>query len=255
MENPVISEIISFIQGELDAEPIYIQEHGYGHIICPNLSFDIFITEDLFIEVPETDKRYIMLSAGQLEQQSEKIKNRLKVLAGQARKVHARNTVVARVDKGQGMSFQEEHHLQVALPGKYRYGLFHEGELVSLAIFSAGRKMRDKAEGYRSFELLRFCHKSDYLIIGGLSKLIRRFITEFQPGDIMTYVDKDWSQDSSLKTIGFEEAGVREGGKYWISDNQQFQIGSLAELKVVEGQYPEGYLTQNTGSIKLVLAV
>ncbi|ULT28536.1 hypothetical protein KUH03_19615 [Sphingobacterium sp. E70] len=87
--------------------------------------------------------------------------------------------------------FLVEHHLQTALPGKYRYGLYEQGELVSIAVFSGGRRMNDKNEEYRSFELLRFCNKSGYNVIGGLSKLITAFAKDFHPGDIMTYTDRD----------------------------------------------------------------
>src|SRR5690606_35340701 len=53
--------------------------------------------------------------------------NRIAVLSGQSRRLYARDTVAARIDKLTALSIQEEHHLQVPLPGKYRFGLFHHG--------------------------------------------------------------------------------------------------------------------------------
>lgn len=255
MENPATNKLLGYIQQELDPDAHQEELEHYSKLICPSLSFDIYVYKR-FMEIPSTSmKKYILISLGQLEQEDSKIQHRLKVLAGKAKKLHARSTVVARLDKNQSMSFLEEHHLQVPLPGKYRYGLFYEGELVSLAVFSGGRRMKDKPEDYRSFELLRFCHKSDQLIIGGLSKLIQAFIKDFHPGDIMTYVDKDWSQDSSLKTIGFQEMGSREGARFWIAEQQQHLIESEEQLLEMAENHPNGYLSQNSGSIKLVLAV
>src|SRR5690606_11839045 len=94
----------------------------------------IHIDEDLWITYPDL------------------LVNRIAALAGKAQRIHARNTVVARIEKPVAMAFQQEHHLQVALPGKYRYGLFQDGELVAAAVFSGGRRMDNKPEDYRSFE-------------------------------------------------------------------------------------------------------
>src|SRR5690606_26961847 len=135
-----------------------------------------------------TDTRPFHIDQDQILKNASKICFRLYALLGGGKVVYGRQTAAARLEQKAALAFLEEHHLQVALPGKYRYGLFHAGELVSVAVFSGGRRMRDKADGYRSFELLRFCHKSGYRVVGGLSKLLKAFITDFQPGDIMTYV-------------------------------------------------------------------
>ena len=187
--------------------------------------------------------------------------NRIAALAGQAKRVHARDTVAARIDKPVAMAFQQEHHLQVALPGKYRYGLFHEGELVAVAIFSGGRKMDGKPEGYRSYELLRFCHKQGAQVIGGFSKLLDCFQQDFNPGDIMTYADKDWSDGSSYRKTGFSIVGETEPQQFWVDSGtmKRYYNGTLpAELieKAPQDLEKLGYVpVYNNGSIKLVKAI
>jgi len=177
---------------------------------------------------------------------SEKLLARIEGVFGFGSRIYARDTVVARVDKKVAMEFQEEHHLQLALPGKYRYGLYHQGELVSIAVFSGGRKMNDTPLDYRSFELIRFCHKGSDIVIGGLSKLIKAFRKDFKPGDIMTYADLDWCQDSSLEKIGFipiqktppqlilVREGIRVFGKNIVANDQKSE-----------------YWVENNGSLKL----
>lgn len=173
-----------------------------------------------------------------------KIINRLKGMLGLGPKIYARNTVVARVDKRIAMEFQEEHHLQVPLPGKYRYGLYHQGELVSLAVFSGGRRMDNKPSDYRSFELLRFCHKGAYTVIGGVSKLIHQFVADFQPADIMTYADLDWCQQSSLEKIGFRPIEVKGPQTFYIENGHRQYTAEGSD---------GGYAVQNSGSLKLKL--
>jgi len=223
---------------------------------APELGFKILMDEGQAKDpILDQGKKTVYLNVHQFVAQQDKVINRLKVMAGMAKKIYARDTVLARVDKKVSLEFQEEHHLQIPLPGKYRYGLFHQGELVSLAVFSGGRKMLDKPSDYRSFELLRFCHKADFLVLGGISKLLKGFIADFKPGDIMTYCDKDWSQDSSLAVIGFRKIAEKPAQQFWISGGKQFPIDDLEKLEQFKLAYPDGYLFSNSGSIKLVYTV
>lgn len=186
--------------------------------------------------------------------------NRLAALSGQARRIHARNTVVARIDKPVAIAFQQEHHLQVALPGKYRYGLFHAGELVAVAVFSGGRRMDGKSEDYRSYELLRFCNKQGLLVVGGLSKLLDAFVQEFTPGDIMTYADKDWSDGGSYRKTGFKIIGETAPQAFWVDTRtmkRYYEAALPLDIagKSISEREKAGYRqVYNGGSIKLVKA-
>lgn len=195
--------------------------------------------------VENVSRAIIHLDIDLLQHSPIKILNRLKGLHGLGSRLYARKTVVARIDKKVALNFQEEHHLQLAIPGKYRYGLFYEGDLVSIAIFSGGRHMRDQEESYRSFELLRFCHKTDSLVVGGLSKLIKAFVTDFDVQDIMTYADLDWTQDSSLSTLGFEVISVLQPQEFYVVNGVRKQV-----LSDLDKDY---YKVKNSGSLKLKL--
>ncbi len=220
-----------------------------------SLSDDIPIVElkNLFIYIypPHTIRQpnvagfqTIHLDVDVLLSDRHKVIDRIKGLLGVGTKIYARDTVVARVEKRIAIAFQEEHHMQVALPGKYRYGLYHQGELVSVAVFSGGRRMVAEREGYRSYELLRFCHKDAYTVVGGISKLIHRFVSDFHPDDIMTYADLDWCQQSSLERIGFQPIAITEPQIFYIEDGRRHYRK--------EGKEGE-YTIQNSGSLKLKL--
>ena len=127
----------------------------------------------------ELDKKTIHLDIDLLHNSYEKVLQRVRGLLGKGRRIYARETVVARIDKKVALDFLQEYHLNIPMKGKYRYGLFYQGELVSVAVFGGGRIMRQISADYRSFELIRFCHKADYLVIGGISKLIKSFSKDF----------------------------------------------------------------------------
>lgn len=203
--------------------------------------------------LPNALNRTIHIDYDQVVSDVDKLCARLASLYGNGQVVYARKTVVARIDKRVSINFLDEHHLQMAIPGKYRYGLFQDGELLSVAIFSGGRRMRDQHEGYRSFELIRFCHKSNFRVVGGLSKLLKSFIKDFQPNDIMTYVDRDWSQDSNLATLGFKEVGEIAPQCYLIVNGLRQTSSTPAPADTPLRHAHESYSVCNSGSTKLVL--
>lgn len=184
------------------------------------------------------------------------ILKRILAIALHQKKAYARNTVVARVDKKNTILFLEENHLQGAMPGKYRYGLFLDGELISLAVFSGGRKMPElNIENYRSFELIRFCNKLGYNVVGGISKLLKAFVSDFQPNDIMTYTDKDWSQESTLEKIGFVKKSEIPPLKFWVNGTTRTLIKDEIQYAALQKEFPNGYLKENLGSLKLIQSI
>jgi|SRR5690606_11462142 len=219
----------------------------------PEFTLFIYTAQHIITRLPNPTKKTYHIDIDQVVSANEKITARLLALLENGQTVYARTTVAARIDKKVSIDFQQDHHLQSAIPGKYRYGLFHKGELVSIAVFSGGRRMRDKPDDYRSFELIRFCHKSKIRVVGGLSKLIRAFIKDFKPGDIMSYVDRDWTHASSLNTIGFTERGRTAPHEFWINEGFRHPVQNELVLAELKKMYPEGYLIQNSGSSKLVL--
>ncbi|WP_257669449.1 hypothetical protein [Parapedobacter tibetensis] len=222
----------------------------------------VYYLSDAKKRIPvESDVRCIHIDEDVWITQPDLLLNRIAALAGQAQRVHARDTVAARIDKSMAMAFQQDHHLQVALPGKYRYGLFHEGELVSIAVFSGGRRMDNQPAEYRSYELLRFCHKQGIQVVGGFSKLLDAFQQEFNPGDIMTYADKDWSDGSSYRKTGFTIVGEIPPQLFWIetSTMKRYYDGAMPSdmmEKSPQDRERAGYVPIcNSGSLKLVKVI
>lgn len=223
-----------------------VEEHRlYYWVQIENAVLILYLPNTFRMETDQSNL-HIHIDYDQIMSAESKIINRLRGLLGLGIRIYGRTTVVARIDKRIALEFQEEHHLQGSLPGKYRYGLFYKGELVSLAVFGGARLMRQEGPDHRSFELLRFCHKADILVVGGLSKLIKAFVKDFNPQDIMTYVDRDWAQDgSSLLTIGFNVINKLPPQRFGIVDG--LRIYPIPEGLTVN------YFVENKGSLKLKL--
>lgn len=163
-------------------------------------------------------------------------------------KIFARKCDVKKVEKADAEIFFNQHHLLGATGSAYNLGLFYEGELVALASFSKGRKMNRLAAHERSFELIRFCNKTGLTVTGGLSRLLKSFFELKEAGDIMTYVDKQFSDGQSFMKAGFTLHSEKVA--------QQFLIHRKTFVrKLYQGEKYDVlkfYLSENAGSIKMV---
>lgn len=121
---------------------------------------------------------------------------------------HARKARLIEVDARQASAFFNTFHLQGFVKAKYYYGLTIFDELVSLAAFSDLRNMKAKGADYTSAELVRFASKKGATITGGLSKLIKHFLTIKKPNDLMSYADRDWSLGKGYERLGFELTAI-----------------------------------------------
>jgi hypothetical protein len=165
-------------------------------------------------------------------------------------RIFARSCAVQKIDKATAREFLDNYHLMHSTQSASNYGLFYKEELIAVASFSKGRKMDRLAEDQQSFELIRFCCKDGITVTGGLTKLVKNFCREKKAGDVMTYVDKQFSNGSAFVTAGFKNYGETEPN-YFLIDKATFERTPLKN-KDESFDTEKFYLTQNSGSIKLV---
>lgn len=137
---------------------------------------------------------------------------------------YARNCKVMRIEKAEAQEFLEKNHSYGDAACKYRYGLYlmrhtgHltdtnqddrseaslKGKLIAVATFSNARKWIKDGKEIRSFEWTRYASLPDMRINGGMGKLLKAFIKDAEPDDIMSYADLEWSEGNVYKLLGFE---------------------------------------------------
>ena len=81
---------------------------------------------------------------------------------------------------------------------------------MAVATFSNARKWTKGDKVIRSYEWTRYASLPDVRLSGGMGKLLKAFIQEVRPDDIMTYADLEWSQGKVYKRLGFVLEGVKE---------------------------------------------
>lgn len=161
-----------------------------------------FLTNKAVSKMPHLPYRFYFIEA-LWYQRLEASQSRLCSILGITQRIHARQCGIARVSKPVAQQFVNTNHTMGYANCYYHFGLFLKEELVAIACFSKGRQMRRLEEGKKSYELIRFCSKNDFTVVGGLSKLIRHFENFQSPGDIMTYVDISWGEPHAYYALGF----------------------------------------------------
>ena len=169
-----------------------------------------------------------------------KIESKIKSLLGITQKIHGRETRLIKLNNKQLISFLDTNHLHTPIKGKYKYGLQFKDKLVAVMSFSNSRLVNRAGVDYNSFELLRFCNKLDYTVVGGFSKLLKHFISLHHPDDIMTYVDADWSRGTYMHSFGFIREEFKPPLEFWYNQ------------KTGEREYPHRVLKMHEKSMELL---
>lgn len=141
--------------------------------------------------------------------------------------IFARKCKLQRMSPIQVKSFINSNHLQGDARGaEYCYGLLYEGELISTMTFGKPRYNKNY-----EWELLRLCTKKGYRVIGGASKMFKKFIEDVQPKSIISYCDRAKFTGTVYTQIGMAlhhispPAKVWSKGKEYITDNLLRQRG------------------------------
>ena len=154
------------------------------------------------------------------------LRNRLLAHMRQHVQVYARNCEVRRIEKKEAAAFLAEHHSYGNASCRYHYGMFlkrhtghnadggvgwpEPGTLVAVAQFSNARKWLKGNKEIRSYEWTRYASLSGVRISGGMGRMLKTFIEDVKPDDIMSYADLEWSWGDAYSQLGFSLEGQKE---------------------------------------------
>ncbi|HMS91487.1 MAG TPA: hypothetical protein PKC87_04665 [Candidatus Absconditabacterales bacterium] len=159
--------------------------------------------------------------------------NILNILGKTPNKVYARNTVVKEITNSEATRFCIDNHLQGSSISKYRIGLFHKGVLVSVMTFSKLRESVRMKHKEGSYELVRFCNKKDYTVIGGASKLFSYFVHKYSPMYVISYANRDWSLGNLYYKLGMEFKGFTPPGYWYVKSKHKFSRVMFQKHKLI----------------------
>ena len=155
-----------------------------------------------------------------------------------SKKIFARKCEVKEIkDNKLVRDFLEKNHIQGFVGSSIKLGLFYNNELVSLMTFGNLRKCLGQISKNGSYELLRFCNKLNHIVIGGASRLFKRFITENEVDEVISYSDNSRSIGNIYNKIGFYLLSESIPNYYWIVDNERKNRFNFRKDKLIKAGY------------------
>lgn len=154
-------------------------------------------------------------------------------------RIYARECEIIEVNAHERAMFLNENHIQGNAQSKWNYGLSYNGELVSLMTFGHPRVNLGGKKKDGSYELVRFCNKLNYNVVGGASKLFKHFIDVIHPTDIVSYSDKRWSKGNLYVVLGFEHDHDSPPNYFYVNGLVRLnRFGFRKSMLVNEGYDP-----------------
>lgn len=141
--------------------------------------------------------------------------------------VYARNCSVRRIDKISADAFLSRYHRLGTTGGRYRYGLFVNrttgagekqlpaGTLVAVSVFSNARRWNKGDVKVSSYEWIRYASPDGIRVVGGMSRMLKTFIGDVNPDDVMSYADENYPDHGMVyQQLGFVKESVVEKDGY-----------------------------------------
>jgi hypothetical protein len=158
------------------------------------------------------------------------VKSRLKNILGiTSSKIYARKCEVREVPTKEKTKFLNDNHIQGTVGSKVNLGLYYDNVLVSIMTFGK-RPILNKSE----YEMLRFCNKLNTNVVGGASRLLKYFIKNFQPNEIISYADRRWSMGNMYEKLGFEFIENTEPNWFIINGKNREHRVKYQKHKLIE---------------------
>jgi len=161
-------------------------------------------------------------------------------------KVYARKCSTVVVTPTQAKEFLNTHHIQGYGTGASVYiGLEHKDSLQAVMCFK-------KTIG-NIYDLTRFCTVQGITVVGGASKLLKYFITNYTPTEVTSFSDNMYSDGRLYETLGFKESStIYPDYKYYTKGTLQhkfrFRHSVLkTKLKVYDSAITEKQNCANNG--------
>lgn len=148
----------------------------------------------------------------EVENQFDIVQSMIASKLGKTKRIYARKCIIQELDLNTANEFERKNHLQGAAISSVRYGLFHDNELMAVMTFSKSRFNKNY-----NWELIRFCNKVGYTVVGGADKLFKHFIKNHD-GSVISYANKRFSSGNLYVKLGFQLLNSSAPNYWYVKD-------------------------------------
>ncbi len=127
-------------------------------------------------------------------------------------------------------NFLNNNHYRGFIKSGVNIGLFCCNELISLMTFNKS-KSNSKIN---HFKIISFCNKKNINIVGGISKLFKFFIINYNPDSITSCVDRRRDNGKLYETLGFEYSHNSKPNYFYFKPRENILYSKARCKKLLE---------------------
>lgn len=131
------------------------------------------------------------------------------------KRIGARKCKIKEINNKTKNEFLKNNHLQSTDKSIIKIGLYNNNKLLSVMTF--GKPRYNKRY---EWELIRFCNKIGYNIVGGASKLFKYFFIKYCPNNIISYASISYSNGNLYEKLGFSYINRSSPNYIYFKNNQ-----------------------------------
>lgn len=161
-------------------------------------------------------------------------------------RIFARKCKAKKIDNDAANKFLRKYHLQGSVKHNYSFGLYYNNDLTSVMTFTEPRKQMSglsNSNNANSIELSRFCTHSDFVIVGGASKLLSAAIPYLKDNNkttIFSFADLRLSKGVLYEQLGFTLSATNKPSyKYIIDKERKHRWGYRKSL--IKERFPDTF--------------
>lgn len=130
---------------------------------------------------------------------------------GLSKRIWARNLIVCKIDSKESRLFFEQNHIDGAANATVHLGLKDkDGKLIAAASFGRNRF------GKEGWEIIRFSTLLNTIVVGGLSKILKHFLSLGVCSILTTFADARFFTGHGYKTVGFHFVETTKPNYFYI---------------------------------------
>lgn len=168
-------------------------------------------------------------------------------------KLYARNLNIKIVGTEERARFLENNHIQGDTNSSINIALVDDnGNIVALMTF--GKPRFDNRDDV--IELIRYCTKTDVIIIGGAEKIFKYFLNNYNAYEVISYCDISKFTGAVYNKLGFNLLAISEPNYVWIKGNKVLKRYQTQKHKLIEAglgteEQTENEIMESLGYIKV----
>lgn len=204
-------------------------------------------------KIRESKTRVIRIFEDEYRDKEDLVLSRINSILGlNNQKIYARKCNIREISDFIAKQFLNENHIQGYVPASIRYGLYHEDELVSVMTFGKSR-FSNKYD----YELMRYASKKYITIIGGASKLLKKFKEIHVGVKLVSYCDLRYSDGNLYEKLGFKFSHRSDSNYFYYGNKVRhsrvaFQKHKLKDkLKIYDESLSESKNMELNGYLKI----